>query len=207
MTVGDATEELPRTPGPGTASGAPKIPLRPEDVDKARAQAKADAKAGKNGASGAAGGTSGPSRASAALAERRVGATKTGSAKPAPSSGAARRVRLSVSRIDPWSALKMSFLVSVAIGIAVVVANAVLWMVLAGTGFFDQVNGLIGQVVGEGESFDIKDFIGLGRVVSLTIVLAVINVFVVTALSTLGAYIYNVSAALVGGLQVTLTDE
>jgi hypothetical protein len=125
-------------------------------------------------------------------------------ARPAP----ARRVRLTVSRIDPWSAMKMSFLLSVALGISLVVMVAVLWTVLEGMGVFDQVNGVIGQVIqDDGQKFDILDFIGFTRVVSLSIVIGVVDVILITALATLGAFLYNVSSALVGGVQLTLTDD
>jgi hypothetical protein len=125
-------------------------------------------------------------------------------ARPAP----ARRVRLTVSRIDPWSAMKMSFLLSVALGIAGVVMVSVLWTVLEGMGVFDQVNGVIGQVIqDEGQGFDILDFVGFTRVVSLSIVIGVVDVILITAISTLGAFLYNVSSALVGGVQLTLTDD
>lgn len=132
-----------------------------------------------------------------------------GAARPAPRPASARRVRLTVSRVDPWSAMKISFLLSVALGIAGVVMVFVLWTILAGMGVFDQINGIVGQVVqNDGQqAFDIMDFIGLGRVVSLSIVIGVIDVILITAISTLGAFLYNVSSALVGGLQLTLTDD
>ena len=127
-------------------------------------------------------------------------------AASAPARG--RRVRLTVSRVDPWSAMKMSFLLSVALGIAGVVMASVLWMILAGMGVFDQVNGLVGQIIQDGENtFDIMDFLGFGRVVSLAIVVGVIDVILMTALATLAAFLYNVSSSLVGGLQLTLTDD
>ncbi len=117
-------------------------------------------------------------------------------------------MRLTVSRVDPWSAMKISFLLSVALGIAGVVMVFVLWTILAGMGVFDQINGVIGQVVQDGQSpFDIMDFIGLPRVLSLSVVVAVIDVVLITAISTLGAFLYNVSSALVGGVQLTLTDD
>ncbi|WP_377639311.1 DUF3566 domain-containing protein [Oryzobacter terrae] len=141
---------------------------------------------------------------------RPADAATTGSsgAAGAPRPAANRRVRLTVSRVDPWSAMKISFLLSVALGIAGVVMVFVLWTILAGMGVFDQINGVIGQVVQDGSSrFDIMDFIGLGRVLSLSIVIAVIDVVLITAISTLGAFLYNVSSALVGGVQLTLTDD
>lgn len=127
---------------------------------------------------------------------------------PQPARSSGRRVRLTVSRVDPWSAMKMSFLLSVALGIAGVVMVAVLWTILAGMGVFDQVNGLVGQIIQDGENtFDIMDFLGFGRVVSLAIVVGVIDVILMTALATLAAFLYNVSSSLVGGLQLTLTDD
>ena len=135
-------------------------------------------------------------------------APAAGAPRQAPRPASARRVRLTVSRVDPWSAMKISFLLSVALGIAGVVMVFVLWTILAGMGVFDQINGIVGQVVQDGQQrFDIMDFIGLGRVVSLSIVIAVIDVILVTAIATLGAFLYNVSSALVGGVQLTLTDD
>ena len=104
--------------------------------------------------------------------------------------------------------MKISFLLSVALGIALVVATVVLWTVLDAMGVFDQVNGVIGQVVQDGGSkFDILDFIGFTRVVSLSIVIGVVDVILFTAIATLAAFLYNVSGALVGGVQLTLTDD
>ncbi|WP_370891359.1 DUF3566 domain-containing protein [Janibacter sp. GXQ6167] len=120
-----------------------------------------------------------------------------------------RRVKLMVARVDPWSAMKVGFLLSVALGIAMVVMTAVLWSLMAAMGVFDAINDLTGQIVGEGAgaSFDVLDFMGFGRVVSLSVVVAVIDVFLMTALATLSAFLYNTIASLVGGLNLTLTDD
>jgi hypothetical protein len=120
-----------------------------------------------------------------------------------------RRVKLSVSRVDPWTAMKLSFLLSVAVGIAGVVMVTVLWMILSSMGVFTDMNRTVEGVLNttNGAKFDLMNYIGLGRVVSLSIVIAVIDVILVTAISTLGAFLYNVCASLVGGLQITLTDD
>jgi hypothetical protein len=136
----------------------------------------------------------------------RPGSAPTG--VPGTSPARARRVKLTVSRIDPWSAMKMSFLVSVALGIAGVVMVAVLWMILSGMGVFSQVNKIVGTIFSDANNpFDIMDYIGFGRVLSLSIVIGVIDVILMTALATLGAFLYNICSALVGGLQLTLTDD
>lgn len=127
--------------------------------------------------------------------------------RPAPRAG--RRVKLMVSRVDPFSVMKVGFLVSVAMGIALVVMTAVMWVLLSAMGVFDSVNELAGQIIGEGsgEPFDVMDFLGFGRVVSLSIVIAVVDVFLWTAIATLGAFLYNIVASLVGGVHMTLTDD
>ena len=156
-------------------------------------------------APGAPGGKVAPGQKGSAPSKQAAGPRPAAGRAP----GTGRRVRLTVSRVDPWSAMKMSFLLSVALGIAMVVMVFVLWSVLAGMGIFDRVNDIAQQVFGADGSdpFDIMDYIGLGRVVSLSIVIGVIDVILFTAIATLGAFLYNVSAALVGGLQLTLTDD
>jgi Transmembrane domain of unknown function (DUF3566) len=120
-----------------------------------------------------------------------------------------RRVKLSVSRVDPWTVMKLSFLLSVAVGIAGVVMVVALWTILSGMGVFTDMNRTVESVLNttNGAKFDLMNYIGLGRVVSLSIVIAVIDVILITAISTLGAFLYNVCSSLVGGLQITLTDD
>lgn len=120
-----------------------------------------------------------------------------------------RRVKLMVSRVDPFSVMKVGFLVSVAMGIALVVMTGVMWGLMSAMGVFDSVNELAGQIIGDGsgETFDVMDFLGFGRVLSLSIVIAVVDVFLMTAIATLGAFLYNIVASLVGGVHMTLTDD
>ncbi|MEO5981102.1 MAG: DUF3566 domain-containing protein, partial [Pedococcus sp.] len=112
----------------------------------------------------------------------RAGASaRPGVAATAAGTARARRVKLTVSRVDPWSAMKMSFLISVALGIAGVVMVAVLWMILSGMGVFSEVNRLVGTIFNDTENpFDIMDFLGFGRVLSLSIVIGVIDVILLT---------------------------
>ena len=131
---------------------------------------------------------------------------------PGPSTGGMamvgpRKVRLTVARVDPWSVLKLSFLLSVALGIVLVTASVVLWSVLDAMGVFTAINNELRGIGSAQSKFDINQWVGLGRVVSLTTVIAVVNVLIIMALSTLGALLYNLASSLVGGLHVTLSDD
>ncbi len=154
-----------------------------------------------------AGPRTGSQAAAKKTAQRPGSAPRTGGPAKRPAPGAPRKVRLTVSRVDPWSVMKLSFLLSVAIGIAVVVASGVLWTVLDGMGVFTDINDLVAQVMGSTGAFDINDFVGFGKVLSIGTVLAVVNVVLLTALATLGAFLYNIASSLVGGLHLTLTDD
>ena len=119
-----------------------------------------------------------------------------------------RRVRLAVARVDPWSVMKMSFLLSVAAGIAGVILTAVLWMILSTMNVFSDIEGVLQSLqTTTSDPFSIKDYVGFGRVVSLSIVVGVIDVILMTAIATVMAFLYNICSALVGGVQLTLTDD
>jgi hypothetical protein len=134
-------------------------------------------------------------------------AARPGLVKPAPKAKA-RKARLLVSKVDPWSVLKMSFLLSVALGIVTVVASFVIWTVLDLTGIFDGVNELLREIAGsENGGFDLRQFASLAQVLSFATIIAVVNVVLLTALAMLSAVLYNISSTLVGGIGVTLTDD
>ncbi|MFG2826631.1 DUF3566 domain-containing protein [Streptomyces sp. NPDC048434] len=120
-----------------------------------------------------------------------------------------RKARLRVARADPWSVMKVSFLLSIALGICTVVAAAVLWMVMNAMGVFSTVGGTISEATGssDGAGFDLQSFLSLPRVLLFTSIIAVIDVVLATALATLGAFIYNLSAGFVGGVELTLAED
>ncbi|MGW3657448.1 DUF3566 domain-containing protein [Streptomyces sp. NPDC005151] len=120
-----------------------------------------------------------------------------------------RKARLRVAKADPWSVMKVSFLLSIALGICTVVAAAVLWMVMDAMGVFSTVGGSISEATSSNDSngFDVQSFLSLPRVLIFTSVIAVIDVVLATALATLGAFIYNLSAGFVGGVELTLAED
>ncbi len=128
-------------------------------------------------------------------------------AKAVPERVGPRRVRLAVSRVDPWSVMKLSFLLSIAIGIMIVVASVVFWLVLDKLHVFTDIDAMIKDVLGADTKVNVLQFVELSRVVSLSTIISVIDIVLLTALGTIGAFLYNVVAALVGGIHLTLTDD
>ncbi|MFE0512451.1 DUF3566 domain-containing protein [Streptomyces sp. NPDC058964] len=120
-----------------------------------------------------------------------------------------RKARLRVAKADPWSVMKVSFLLSIALGICTIVASAVLWMVMNAMGVFSTVGGTISEATGSNEAngFDLQAFLSLPHVLTFTAIIAVIDVVLATALATLGAFIYNLSAGFVGGVELTLAED
>ncbi|WP_329012830.1 DUF3566 domain-containing protein [Streptomyces sp. NBC_01601] len=120
-----------------------------------------------------------------------------------------RKARLRVAKADPWSVMKVSFLLSIALGICTIVASAVLWMVLDAMGVFSTVGGTISEATGatEATGFDLQSYLSLPHVLMFATIIAVIDVVLATALATLGAFIYNLSAGFVGGVELTLAED
>ncbi|TVL92623.1 hypothetical protein CD790_11920 [Streptomyces sp. SAJ15] len=120
-----------------------------------------------------------------------------------------RKARLRVAKVDPWSVMKVSFLLAIALGICTVVACGVLWMVMDAMGVFSAVGGTISEATEskQDSGFDLESFLSLPRVLGFTSIVAAINVVLATALATLGAFIYNLSAGFVGGVEVTLAED
>jgi hypothetical protein len=153
-----------------------------------------------------------PPQAYPAQAAPAAGAT--GAAVRRPRTGArttprTRKARLRVAKADPWSVMKVGFLLSIALGICTIIAAAVLWMVMDAMGVFSTVGGTISEATGSNESngFDLQSFLSLPRVLIFTSIIAVIDVVLATALATLGAFIYNLSAGFVGGIELTLAED
>jgi hypothetical protein len=146
----------------------------------------------------------GPAKAQVADAVRAARATVSAAASRGP-----RRARLHLKRIDPWSVMKFAFAVSLVLFIVMVVATSVLYLALDTMGVFESINktltSLIGSAGSSGKGFNLQ--ITAKGVIGVAALLGVVNMVLFTALSTLGAFIYNVCSDLVGGIEVTLSEK
>jgi transmembrane protein DUF3566 len=168
-------------------------------VQQAASSSAANRSSGSGGSTRSS--STGGSRTSTTSATRPMGAT--------PRPRGTRRARLRLVHLDPWSVMKASFLLSIAFGIVTVVAVAVVWSVLGAAGVWDSINQTVSDVLGgdSAQNFDVQNYVGTSRVLGFTMIVAVVDVVLITAISTLAAFLYNLAAALLGGVEVTLAED
>jgi hypothetical protein len=117
-----------------------------------------------------------------------------------------RRANLQIKRFDPWSVLKLSLVLGVALFFVWLVAVGILYAVLDGMGVWDNLNGISDELL-QGSSETGEPLISAGRVFGVAAIIGAVNIVLFSALATVGAFIYNVSADLAGGLEVTLAER
>ena len=121
-----------------------------------------------------------------------------------------RRARLRISRLDPWSVMKTAFLSSIAFGIMTWIAVYVVWTVIGASGLLDTINVIITGLLASPSDLTpirIEDYVNTNKVMGVTAFIAVINVVILTALATVFAFLYNLSANILGGLELTLAED
>jgi hypothetical protein len=128
---------------------------------------------------------------------------------PADGPRQVRQAKLRLVQVEPWSVMKAAFLLSVAVAIVTVVAVAIIWGVLGASGLWSSINSIVQDSFGDskGTPFDIEKYLGTSRVLGFTMIVAVADVVLITAISTLGAFLYNLAATLVGGIEVTFAED
>jgi Transmembrane domain of unknown function (DUF3566) len=151
-------------------------------------------------APGAAAAAGTPDGSGTGAARGRVRGGKAGGRGP-------RRARLQLRHVDIWSAFKISFVLSIAMFFIWMVAIGVLYGVLSALGVFETLNDLFGQL-GSASGTEVGgDVVTPGLVFGGAAVIGAINIVLMTALCTVGTFIYNLCADLVGGLELTLSER
>lgn len=119
-----------------------------------------------------------------------------------------RRARLYVTRIDPWSVAKAAFLLALTIGVVIVVAVWVLWWLLDSTGVLEALSRSLNDIVGGATTgVDLTELLSFSRVMGAAVVIAAVEVVLVSVLATLFAFMYNLTVGITGGLEVVLSDD
>lgn len=118
-----------------------------------------------------------------------------------------RRTSLRLRNLEPWSVLKVSLVLSVAGFLAWMVAVGMLYGVLEAMGVWNQLNVTYSDLTSVTDPRGSESLITPGGVFGLAALVGLINIVLITAMCTVGALIYNASADLVGGIEITLSER
>ncbi|SLF74598.1 Possible conserved membrane protein [Mycobacteroides abscessus subsp. bolletii] len=136
---------------------------------------------------------------------RRSDAAQGGSAVTVgPSRRGPLRAAMQIRRIDPWATLKVSLVLSVVFFFVWMIAVAMLYLVLGAMGVWSKLNENVGELItnsGGGE------LVSSGTIFGTALLIGLVNIVLMTAAATIGAFIYNLTTDLVGGIEITLADR
>jgi len=131
------------------------------------------------------------------------GAGRSGSSHSAARARGPRRARLQLRHINPWTVLKFSCVLSIALFFVWLIVIGVLFGVLDGAGVINKINDAYTTIQGG----DAKAPVTAGIVFGSAAIIGVVNIVLFIALSTVGSVVYNLCADLVGGVEITLSER
>lgn len=116
------------------------------------------------------------------------------------------RASMQIRRIDPWSTLKVSMLLSVALFFVWMITVAFLYLVLGGMGVWAKLNSNVGDLLNNASGSS-AELVSSGTIFGGAFLIGLVNIVLMTALATIGAFVYNLITDLIGGIEVTLADR
>ena len=116
------------------------------------------------------------------------------------------RASMQIRRFDPWSVLKVSLVLSVALFFVWMIAVAFLYLVLGGMGVWSKLNSNVGDLLTSASGSG-GELVSSGTIFGGAALIGLVNIVLLTAMATCGAFIYNLTTDLVGGIEVTLADR
>lgn len=116
------------------------------------------------------------------------------------------RASMQIRRIDPWSTLKVSLLLSVALFFVWMITVAFLYLVLGSMGVWAKLNSNVGDLLNNASGSS-AELVSSGTIFGGAFLIGLVNIVLMTALATIGAFVYNLITDLIGGIEVTLADR
>jgi hypothetical protein len=112
---------------------------------------------------------------------------------------------MQIRRIDPWSTLKVSLVLSIALFFVWMIAVAFLYLVLGGMGVWSKLNSNVGDLLNNAGGN--ADLVSGGTIFGGAVLIGLVNIVLLTAMATIGVFVYNLTTDLIGGVEVTLADR
>jgi hypothetical protein len=114
-----------------------------------------------------------------------------------------RRARLQLRHVNPWTVLKFSCVLSIALFFVWLIVVGVLFGILDGAGVIAKINDAYTTVQGGNAQPPVRASVVFGGAA----IIGVVNIVLFVALSTVGSVVYNLCADLVGGIEITLSER
>lgn len=121
-------------------------------------------------------------------------------------SGSSKQVRLRLVHVDFWSAMKVSAILGLVLGIVQLVVVFIMWTLLQVVGLFDKIDEVLRDILANPD-FAITSMLSLPQVLMFTLLVAVLNFVVITVMGAVIAVLYNLSVRITGGLQVGFANQ
>ena len=118
-----------------------------------------------------------------------------------------KQVKLKLVHVDFFSAVKMAFMVTLALGIATIVGFILLWALVSFTGLGASLNNLLAGLGLVDATSGVSQAATFAKVVGFGVGLSVFNMVLGTLLAGIWALVYNVIARFTGGLSVGFTNN
>jgi hypothetical protein len=137
-----------------------------------------------------------------------AGASHASTRSKASSKRSSRQAHLTIARVEPWSVMKFSFVVSLVAFVILFVAVSVIYGTLSALGVFTSLQHVVQSVTSSQNSSGVNaaKWFTASRILSYTALLGALNIVLITAMCTIGAVVYNLTSRLIGGVEVTLRE-
>lgn len=120
-------------------------------------------------------------------------------------SSSSRQAKLHLTRLDPWSVAKASFMFGITLAGVIIVATVALWLILSASGVFEALTSIFNDAAGNTNNG--ISFLSLGRLLGLSMLVSAAEIVLLTVLSSIFAVLYNLSVGFTGGIEITLSDR
>jgi hypothetical protein len=115
------------------------------------------------------------------------------------------RVRRIIRKIDPWTVLKVTFVLNFIVALTIVLGFSILWVLLVNAGVPQGLEDIARRLALLDADASLVG--NIEPLFSSVVFLASVYLLTQTALATIGAFFYNLVSDLVGGIEVVVLEE
>tara|TARA_Y100001970_G_scaffold267416_1_gene357430 strand:- start:35 stop:634 length:600 start_codon:yes stop_codon:yes gene_type:complete len=115
------------------------------------------------------------------------------------------RVRRIIRKIDPWTVLKVTFVLNFIVALTIVLGFTILWVLLVNAGVPQGLEEIAKRLALLDENSSLVG--NIEALFSSVVFFAAVYLLTQTALATIASFFYNLVSDLVGGIEVVVLEE